>query len=427
MQREKKILLAGLTEREAAAVQMLVESTWRDCSCVILPRLADFQMPVQSAQAQACSGVVVNLLGVGLLRYSEQAQSKLAQLLDGRSAVLLLHSGDPTWGSLPWPAQPGQMVLCLTPPCSSEALRNAIRQAGLLNAVPGLRLSAQQKLSPSSNPNPNPNLNSAHATASLDAAHSSSTARPQLGATLAPQTSGAYLHMGNGALTQLERAVPVLQSCEWLKLIQRSLAVGRQSRFQIGPTVFVMDMRAGWLATLLPVSALQKMLQTPQLLGSVQLQALDEFELLPAAGQDFGVKLPKAQKALDSLVWELSSEALKSVHLGLDGDFSLRLRRYPNFTQLERVGSLDMQLATLCASAPRSLRELLGLFASYEQEVLRFAVLCVLSGQAVLATHQPSPAGSQALSRAASTNSREDAPERAAKRGFLKSLLNKLF
>ena len=106
----------------------------------------------------------------------------------------------------------------------------------------------------------------------------------------------------------------------------------------------------------------------------------------------------------------------------------MRLRRYPNFTQIERISPLDMQLATLCALAPRSVRELQRLFAQGEQEVLRFVVLSVLSGLAVLA-----PAAPLALAPVGVSDGRARAEVRStseaslAKRSFFKALLGKLF
>ena len=84
------LLLAGLAEREAVAVQMMVQGAWPKSALVILPRREDFVMPPQDEAASACTGVVLNLLGLGLLRHGAQAQEKLLAFLAGRSAVLLL-------------------------------------------------------------------------------------------------------------------------------------------------------------------------------------------------------------------------------------------------------------------------------------------------------------------------------------------------
>ncbi|MFI0546864.1 MAG: hypothetical protein ACH34Y_08125 [Brachymonas sp.] len=282
-----KLLLSGLTEREAAAVQMMVESTWRDWGCVVQLRQANFQMPQQDAAAQACAGLIVNLLGVGLLRHNALAQSQLCALLAGRSAVLLLHSGDNTWAAAQWQQAPGQTLIWLMPPCSSEALRTAIRQSGMLNT--------RQLLAPAPAVPPSQATPQATAKATYPGARPPAASQPE--PTQAATTQhGHYQHMGNGALEQLERALPALQHSDWLRLIKKALDAGGRNRFQIGPTAFVMDMQAGWLASTLPSSALQKMLQTPQLLASVQIQRLSQDGAL-GAGRSRRFWRPPAQGA----------------------------------------------------------------------------------------------------------------------------------
>ena len=228
--------------------------------------------------------------------------------------------------------------------------------------------------------------------------------------------ASTYSHMGNGALDQLERVLPVLQACGWMRIVRQSVQAQGRSRFELGPTSFVLDMRAGWLASTLPTSAMQKMWQTPQMMSSLRMQALAQEQVQAIALRDFGERLGKLQKPLDMVVWELSREALKSLQLQLEHDLLLRLRRYPNFTHLGHSSALHMQLAALCAAAPRSLRQLQKLFAHAEQEVLRFAALCVLSGLAVVA---PAAAGTNLAL--------QGTPETLAKRGFFKALLSKLF
>ena len=85
-------------------------------------------------------------------------------------------------------------------------------------------------------------------------------------------------------------------------------------------------------------------------------------------------------------------------------------------TRLGAVGPLDVQLAAACARAPQSMNALARLFPGREQEVYRFAVLTLLSGAA-----QVTP-GDSALPVAAAP-----LPNDAQRRGFFKSLLDRLF
>lgn len=411
---KKTILLAGLAEREAAAVQMIIAQAWPAWHSLVLPRRADFQIPVQDPQAQACSDLIVNLLGIGLLRHSPDAQSKLEQFLAGRSAVLLLHSGDQSWLGAAWNLAPGQKVHCLQPPCSSLALRQAIQACGMDAASPASQLERQTALQASPNHTEQKTAQRAKA--------DGHQARPNL----ASHGAKTYNHIGNGALAELERAIPALQQSPWLQLVKQILQTGRQSHFEIGPTHFVLDMQAGWLASALPSSALQKMLHTPQLLSQMQMQMqrLAAENTLALAEQSFGQRLAKAQKALDMVSWEVGSESLKNLPLALEHDLSLRLRRYPNFPLLTHAGPLDMQLASLCAQTPRSVAELLRCFAHEQQAVLRFAALSVISGLALVApVHAAMPQAQ--LSQTAKPKT--DSSAEKAKQGFFKALLNKLF
>ena len=60
------VLLAGLSDHDAAAMEILISSHWREKRCVWLKRKADFTLPTQSAQAAGCAKVVADLGGMGL-------------------------------------------------------------------------------------------------------------------------------------------------------------------------------------------------------------------------------------------------------------------------------------------------------------------------------------------------------------------------
>jgi hypothetical protein len=78
---------------------------------------------------------------------------------------------------------------------------------------------------------------------------------------------------------------------------------------------------------------------------------------------------------------------------------------------------------------PQSISELLRAFPKHEQDVLRFVVLCVVSGLAKVIPGGPVAAGAVASPRAAQAPVAAAArkPEVAARRGFFKSLIDKLF
>ena len=104
------------------------------------------------------------------------------------------------------------------------------------------------------------------------------------------------------------------------------------------------------------------------------------------------------------------------------GDLSFRLHRFPNFTLLQDIGPLDIQLASICARMSQSLSDLVRAFPRHEAEVDRFVALCVLSGLAGVT--QVVPVAPVLTPPAAPT---KPAAQTAARRGFFKSLLDKLF
>ena len=120
------VLLAGLSDHDAAAIEILISMNWRDKRCVLLKRTADFSLPVQSAAAAACAKVVLDLGGVGLPQYgSEQAQALLA-FLAGRPALLLSRTGGEAWPQAALPVQAGQRLEFLAAPYNSAAVKAAL-------------------------------------------------------------------------------------------------------------------------------------------------------------------------------------------------------------------------------------------------------------------------------------------------------------
>ena len=100
-----------------------------------------------------------------------------------------------------------------------------------------------------------------------------------------------------------------------------------------------------------------------------------------------------------------------------------KLGRFPNFTLLGQVGALDIQLAALCIRQAQSVRALQRLFPKQEGQVLRFVALAVLTGLGQLQT-PPLDLSAGAAGKPVKTEHTRGDKER---RGFLRSLLDKLF
>ena len=236
--------------------------------------------------------------------------------------------------------------------------------------------------------------------------------------------------LGKGALAALLQVFPLLRDQPLIGLTEKIIGHDGPMLLRIGTdAAFVTHTRAGWLASGLPVSALLKLLRTPRLVESVRAEPLDPDHVGETVRQRFDGKFHRAQKPLDVITWELVSDVMRDMKLQRQGDLTFQLRRFPNFPMLAGVGPLDVQLAAICARMPQSISELLRAFPKHEQDVLRFVVLCVVSGLAKVIPGGPVAAGAVASPRAAQAPVAAAArkPEVAARRGFFKSLIDKLF
>ena len=221
--------------------------------------------------------------------------------------------------------------------------------------------------------------------------------------------------LGKGALAALLQVFPLLRDQPLIGLTEKIIGHDGPMLLRIGTdAAFVIHTRAGWLASGLPVSALLKLLRTPRLVESVRAEPLDPDHVEETVRQRFDGKFHRAQKPLDVITWELVSDVMRDMKLQRQGDLTFQLRRFPNFPMLAGVGPLDVQLAAICARMPQSISELLRAFPKHEQDVLRFVVLCVVSGLAKVIPGGPVAAAARK-------------PEVAARRGFFKSLMDKLF
>ena len=105
-------------------------------------------------------------------------------------------------------------------------------------------------------------------------------------------------------------------------------------------------------------------------------------------------------------------------------DLRFRLRRFPNFTLLPNTSNFEIQLAAICSRAPPSLEKLCRSFPQHDPaDIARFAILCIVSGSAVVLPASAPIAAPAPVPAAAA----KPAHAQAARKGFFKSLLDKLF
>ena len=479
----KNILLMGLTDHEAAAVEIMIGMNWRDHRCITLKRELPLAIPEQHAAARSCEACVLDLFGLGMRKYSPANATRLMEVMAGRPAVLLTWGDGGGWLEAKLPLAKGQHIGWVGMPYTSAGLRDAIKKvkeaaermvppaaaavaaapaampawrrameladqlkrkaAPVVSARPAARAAVTEAVlanpparrpaapvapPPTPAPEPAPMRARASAPMPLPKAQASSVSLAPPATRMATDAVG----LGKGALAALLQVFPLLRDQPLIGLTEKIIGHDGPMLLRIGTdAAFVTHARAGWLASGLPVSALLKLLRTPRLVESVRAEPLDPDHVEETVRQRFDGKFHRAQKPLDVITWELVSDVMRDMKLQRQGDLTFQLRRFPNFPMLAGVGPLDVQLAAICARMPQSISELLRAFPKHEQDVLRFVVLCVVSGLAKVIPGGPVAAGAVAPPRAAQAQAPVAAaarkPEVAARRGFFKSLMDKLF
>lgn len=457
----KNILLMGLTDHEAAAVEIMIGMNWRDHRCITLKRELSLAIPEQHAAARSCEACVLDLFGLGMRKYSPANATRLMEVMAGRPAVLLTWGDGGGWLEAKLPLAKGQHIGWVGVPYTSAGLRDAIKKVNeaaermvppAAAAVATAPAAMPGRARPVVSLDVEPALPAAVAEAEPAAAPAWRRAMEladQLKRKAAPMRARASAPMplpkaqassvslappatrmatdavglGKGALAALLQVFPLLRDQPLIGLTEKIIGHDGPMLLRIGTyAAFVTHTRAGWLASGLPVSALLKLLRTPRLVESVRAEPLDPDHVEETVRQRFDGKFHRAQKPLDVITWELVSDVMRDMKLQRQGDLTFQLRRFPNFPMLAGVGPLDVQLAAICARMPQSISELLRAFPKHEQDVLRFVVLCVVSGLAKVVPVQSAPAQ---VAAPAITAARK--PEVAARRGFFKSLFDKLF
>ena len=379
------VLLAGLSDHDAAAMEILISSHWREKRCVWLKRKAGFTLPTQSAQAAGCAKVVADLGGMGLHPYSAENAAKLKAFLAGRPALLLTWKNDGGWGqAAAMAAAPDQPLALLAAPYSSAQVKAAL--------------------------------------AELDAAPVGQTPRAALA-----DRSRAAMPVEKSALAlpapALLDVLPALKRSRFVRLVEQLPAAGGVQVLHIGATELLVHPTEAWVGASMPVSALLRVLDSSSQLETARLEPLSG---LVAAQIEQHITSGKGQRymlALDVVLWDLCSRALEDVEMQLQGGAMFKLGRFPNFTLLGQVGALDIQLAALCIRQAQSVRALQRLFPKQEGQVLRFVALGVLTGLGQLET-PPLDLSAGAAGKPVKTEHTRGHKER---RGFLRSLLDKLF
>lgn len=235
---------------------------------------------------------------------------------------------------------------------------------------------------------------------------------------------------GIEAFKALVRMFPSLRALPHVGLLVRLVRGEETKLVHVGElTSFVTHTGQGWLVADRPISDLVELLRVPRPLESFVIEPLPADLTEAKISQRLMERNELVRAGLDELSWRLLSTVLREHELKPDGELYFQLLRFPNFTVLGQVGPLDVQLAAISSRMKQSVTQLASAFPAREQHVYRFVALCVLSG---LAAVSQTAAGFSDTAANSSTQGdallNPSAADRAGiRRGFLQSLLDKLF
>lgn len=429
------ILLAGMTDQEAAALEILIGMHWRDWKVVTLKRSLSLSIPDQNPAARAAEVCVVDLFGFGLRRHSPEHEQQLLDFLGGRSAILLVWGTGGGWYEAEPNTAPGQQLECIKVPYTSVAIRSALngiltgerktgRTPSKATAPAASKPVAEDDAPPAARSmrrfsvedEAPPPARSMRRFAVEDVADAAPVPEKQPAAAAASGVSGAE------ALQALGAAYPQLASLPLAKLAGKITQAGTAFLVHSGGSPLILsNAERGTAASPSTEAALFKSLQSPEVQATLRLVpiALDQFE----ESQRKYIRSPlRQQKPLDVFAWELVGAALHDVELARRADISLRLTRMPNFTLMGGGDAMDVQLAAICIRTPQSASFLAKSFPRHEERVNRFIALAVLSGLAEVM--QAPPVQPRKVVLAAPQT---QAQPRVAPKGFFRALLSKLF
>lgn len=253
------VALAGLTDREAVALDMLVGKALPGWRCSAVPAGRGVALPPADLY-------VLDLSGLGLARWSQAAQDDLLEALKGAPAVLVAPAFDQTWSALDAGRTKSQSLVLLHKPYGVEDMRAALKQAAAGRARPAV--------SPPRVPSPSP---------------AASVPNGERGALSA-----------RAFQLQLD-ALPASEPTLFLRRLAQALALGQP--FEVRVTFLnrlIVDPGAQWVANNTPPAVLRGLCQNDALALVTEVDAVDARDALARAQR---LDLPVAP--LDPFLWAL--------------------------------------------------------------------------------------------------------------------------
>lgn len=396
------MLLVGMSPRDSAALGVLVGFALKGWEC-------EATAPQRGRALPAADLYVVDLQAIGLGSWSVAAEAQLLQLLSGRSAVLLCGAGtgEAGWRQVQAGHQSTQVLVHLAKPYSSEAMRQALKDAVTPRRTAAMGRPPVMAVRPV-------------APAAAQASARPAPVADRAGAPTMPTApvARAACTINPAGIDALWGAFPQLARHAVLVRVVDALASGtpQELRLSMQHSV-VLHPREGWAASNASMAVLERACRHDELAAVLSLRELSDEQ-----AADRVQRIGAQRKALDPFLWALATAALGAEPLRLARDAQLTLKGFPDYTRLASIPDFFIQLAAICVRLPHTLSGLQAAFPTGDpQQISRFAFLCAASGlgQLSLVSGSTPPKPRAAVRRAV--------VQMPVKRGFFAAMLQKLF
>lgn len=404
-----RVLLAGLTTRDSAAMDILIGMTWRNLECITLERQLSKSMaldlPEQDAAARACQICIVDLAGLGLRNHSAKAESRLLEFLAERPALLLLRGDGNGWLNSKLARPPSPLHQFVAAPYTAAKIRRALDSA---RRAAGLAEPSDHRPHPEK-----PARQEAVSAPAWKRALAFRSTRDKASARQAP--------LDESGLEPVFQAFPELRDQRQLRFINKLLLSSDAQLLKVGKVIKILLHPAeGWLATTQSLTKLGRLQNHPVVATSVETIPVPDSQVESVARECYGRDYQRLQLPLDLAVWELASEAISGLDLSRYNNIGFQLTCLPNLAHIRHVRPIDIQLSVICARVPQTIDSLINAFDRNRADVLRFVALSLAAG---LARTWPA-SGHEAVSSAPPLES--EPLKSSDQHGFFRSLLDKL-
>ncbi len=254
------VALAGLTDREAVALGMLVGKALPGWRCSAVPAGRGVALPPADLY-------VLDLSGLGLARWSQAAQDDLLDALKGAPAVLVAPAFDQTWSALDAGRMKSQSLVLLHKPYGIEDMRAALNRAApaALPVQPPASAAARTPVSTLAPVTPAVALRVAAVSASLPAPAA------------AAAEAGAMTEMTIREFQARLAGLPASASPLFLRQLAQALSLAHPFEVRVSFLErLIVDPAQGWAASNTPVSVLQALCRNDAVAAATVVDAIPD-------------------------------------------------------------------------------------------------------------------------------------------------------